>query len=170
MKSNRVSNKLNLHDAAHRISAFIYGNILILAALIVMSPEQVENGHALVIVSGTGLTTYLAHCIAEQQEIHVLHGRGVDFDVLKHAFRNAVPVLSSTAIPVAMLALGYFEITSVEVAWLLASLLVAFRLLFNGVVVAHYRSEKVTFRAMLSGLMLAIVTVAVAVLKAYLVH
>lgn len=69
-----------------------------------------KSGRALIIVAGTGLTTYLAHCVAEQQEMHVLHGRRGQLSVLKHAFRNAVPILSSTAGPVAVLALGYWAL------------------------------------------------------------
>lgn len=170
MKSTSGSGRLDLHDAAHRISAFIYGNILVLAALIVVSPEQIETGYALTVVAGTGLSTYLAHCVAEQQEIHVLHGHKANPEILKRAARNALPILSSTAIPTMMLWLGYQGITSVDTAWTLANALITIRLLFNGVVVARYREEKVTLRAILSGLVLAIVATAVALLKAYLTH
>lgn len=170
MKSALGSGRLDLHDAAHRTSAFIYGNILVLAALIVISPEQIETGYALPVVLGTGLSTYLAHCVAEQQEIHVLHGRKVNPRVLKRAFRNALPVLSSTAIPTVILSLGYWKLTSVDTAWTLANTLIIIRLLFNGIIVARYREEKITLRAILSGLVLAIAATAVALLKGYLTH
>lgn len=169
-RKSRNLNALEPHDAAHRVSAYIYGNILVLAALIAIFPEQIADGHALVIVLGTGLTTYLAHCLAEQQEIHVLKGKKVERGVLKVAFRNSLPILSSTVYPVFLLALGYWGVVSVDTAWTLAVGLIGLRLLFNGVIVARYRQEEVTLRTMLSGIILAGLALSVALLKNHLTH
>lgn len=169
-KSRIYDSALDPHDAAHRVSAFIYGNILVLAALVTINPHAIHDGHGVLIVLGTGLSTYLAHCVAEQQEMHVLHGKRVQMNVVIRALRNSVPILTSTSLPSFALALGYWYVLDAETAWYTAVGVVAVRLLLNGALVAKYRGEKVTLRTMLSGIVLAVVALAVALLKAHLTH
>lgn len=109
-KSRIYNSALDPHDAAHRVSAFIYGNILVLAALVTINPHAIHDGHGVLIV------------------------------------------------------------LDAETAWYTAVGVVAVRLLLNGALVAKYRGEKVTLRTMLSGIVLAVVALAVALLKAHLTH
>lgn len=52
-------------DAASRTSAYVYGNILVLAALVPLSIADVRSGTAVLIVLGTAVSTFFAHLFAE---------------------------------------------------------------------------------------------------------
>lgn len=67
-KARRKFAELDAHDVAHRISAYTYGNFLVLAALLsVYDANAIFDGTAILYITGTGLTTYIAHVIAEMQ-------------------------------------------------------------------------------------------------------
>ena len=73
-KARRKFAELDAHDVAHRISAYTYGNFLVLAALLsIHDANAIFDGTAILYITGTGLTTYIAHVISEMQEYRVLH-------------------------------------------------------------------------------------------------
>ncbi|MGV9858601.1 hypothetical protein ACWDTD_08100 [Gordonia sp. NPDC003425] len=98
--------------AASRLSAYVYGNILVLAAVVAVSPHDLESGHAFWIVIGTGATTYVAHVFADlvaQGSIPEAHGgshdsapTNADRDHVLGELRDAVPIVSSAAAVVAL--------------------------------------------------------------------
>lgn len=161
---------LSSHDAAHRISAYTYGNILALGALVLVSPSDIEHGHALTVLLATGLTTYLAHFLAESQEHRLLRGDNLTRADLATALRNAVPIVSSTLTPAFFLALAALHLLPAKVSWYLAVLSLVGRLFSVGFVVARYRKESATFRTLLGGIIFAALALAVALLKALLTH
>lgn len=169
-KQARMIEGLSPSNAAHRISAYTYGNILALGALVLVSAEDIEHGHALVVLLATGLTTFLAHFLAESQEHRLLHGNGLTKADVKDALRNAVPIVSSTLTPAFFLALAMFHLVPGKVSWYLAVLALVGRLFSVGFVVAHYRKESVTFRTLLGGIIFAVLGFTVAALKAVLTH
>ena len=167
---DRMIEGLSPSNAAHRISAYTYGNILALAALVLVSVEDIEHGHALLVLLATGLTTFLAHFLAESQEHRLLHGDGLTKADVKDALRNAVPIISSTAAPAFFLLLAMLHLLPVEVSWYLAILTLLGRLFSVGFVVARYRKESITFRTLLGGIVFAVLGFTVAALKALLTH
>ena len=69
--------------AASRLSAYVYGNILILGAVAVVDGHQIDHGYAVWLVLGTGLTTYVAHVLADliaKSSIPEAHGDGASGD------------------------------------------------------------------------------------------
>ena len=54
---------LSAEDYASRVSAYVYGNVLILTALVPL--HNTSTSHAAMIVIGTGLSTFIAHAFAE---------------------------------------------------------------------------------------------------------
>ena len=65
-KARRKFAELDAHDVAHRISAYTYGNFLVLAALLsIHDANAIFDGTAILYITGTGLTTYIAHVISE---------------------------------------------------------------------------------------------------------
>jgi hypothetical protein len=50
--------------AESRVSAYVYGNVLVLAAVVGASPASVLSGTAVALVIGTVLSTYVAHVLA----------------------------------------------------------------------------------------------------------
>ena len=108
-KARRKFAELDAHDVAHRISAYTYGNFLVLAALLsIHDANAIFDGTAILYITGTGLTTYIAHVISEMQEYRVLHGGTPPRDFVKHALGNASPILGTTVYPVALLILATF--------------------------------------------------------------
>jgi hypothetical protein len=90
-----------------RVSAYIYGNIFVLAALFAPSPESVAHWTAVVIVVATSATTFFAHVVAHN--IGQAIGRTDDEDLrvqLAREARDAVPIMTSGTVPAVLLGLG----------------------------------------------------------------
>ena len=78
---------------ARRISAFIYGNILVLAALVVLSPDDLKTTKGVVYVMGVVFSTFVAH-VASDVFAHLLRhpdGKGLSRK-LPCDLRDAVPI------------------------------------------------------------------------------
>ena len=56
---------LDLEDAKQRTTAYVYGNLLVLAAILSVTDEDVDSNRAFWIVLGTGVSTFVAHVFAE---------------------------------------------------------------------------------------------------------
>ena len=158
------------HDSASRISAYVYGNVLILAALVALSPSDLTSGKAAVIVLGTGITTYLAHLLAESVG-HRPHrvgrpGRAVVLAEL----RNAMPIVSSTAAPALFLAAAWLGWITPVVALSGAVLVTVGRMAFLGGVLARLRGQKSSLLTIFAGVGLAVLCAAIAAVKMLLTH
>ncbi|UCR89425.1 hypothetical protein [Mycetocola spongiae] len=157
-------------DAAARISAYVYGNVLILTALISQHPTDASSGRAALIVFATGLTTYLAHTFAEALGERVRTDEPPSWTLAKHELRNALPIASSTTIPVLLLvaaALGWLPPAG---ALLTAQLVTVIRMGLLGLILGHLRKEKSSFRSILTGILIAVAFAGIAGLKAFLTH
>ena len=103
--SSRLSSErrrpLTPESAASRISAYVYGNILVLAALVPItnSPEYI----GIAIVAGTALSTFIAHVFADSVAQSVRSGEQLSRDERLAELRNAVPILSSAVLPCVIL-------------------------------------------------------------------
>jgi hypothetical protein len=79
--------------ADSRVSAFVYGDVLVLAATLGVSPAAIRSGDAILVIAGTVVSTYLAHVLAD-----VI---GAVFDDLplgratRAELRDSVPIISA---------------------------------------------------------------------------
>jgi hypothetical protein len=90
-----------------RVSAYIYGNIFVLAAIFASSPQSIAHWSAVVIVGATSATTFFAHVVAHN--IGQAIGRPDEEDLraqLAQEARDAVPIMTSGTVPAVLLALG----------------------------------------------------------------
>lgn len=168
--AGRRARPLDREAAASRISAFVYGNILVTAALVTLVPADLRHSHALLVVAGTGLSTFVAHVLAETVGARARSDEALGWDSLRHEARHALPVVSSTAIPVGVLALalpGW-----IDASWALGGALAAtlLRLASLGWLVTHLRGEPASWRTFTAGVVLAALAGATALLKAVLTH
>lgn len=166
---------LDKHKVAHFINAYVYGNILILAAIISIKPEYVGNGHAALLTLGTGLATFVAHVFAETQEYEVLRKEGEDpaqgrKAALVQALKDSRPILTSTFLPALVFALGFWGLLHEDLAIQLALWIIGLRIFRIGFVVAKYRGEKASFKLVIRGIVLAFMALAIAELKVLLTH
>lgn len=102
----RREGPLSPERAARRMSAYIYGNILVVAAVVGVGAEAIEDGRAVLLVLGTTVTTYFAHVYSEAIA-HSLTTTGGARSDFSDELRDGVPIVSSGTVPVISLLLGY---------------------------------------------------------------
>ncbi len=90
---------LSREDAANRITAFVYGNILVITALVALHPQDLDGPKGVAYVVGTALSTFVAHVIAESVGLRVRTDIRPQRSTVVHELRNAVPILSSATLP-----------------------------------------------------------------------
>lgn len=165
-----------------RVSAYVYGNILVLAALATTTPHAVETGHGAVVVIATTVTTFLAHVLAHLVAHHVgdepparasagstggpAHGAVPDRDSL----RDAVPIASSGSLPALILLVAWLTGLDPSAAVLVSSAVVVVRLAGLGVLTRRYAGHRSRLADLWTGLVLAGLSGVVVVLKVLLTH
>jgi hypothetical protein len=106
-----------------RVGAYVYGNILVLAAILATSPQSIAHWTAIIFVVATAATTFLAHVVAHRIGQSIGH---TDEDALRvhlaQEARDAVPIMSSGTGPAVLLALGAFGWLPPEFSQLLAGI------------------------------------------------
>ncbi len=163
-------NPLELEDAARRTTAYVYGNILVLAALVSLLNEDVDSGRAFWIVLGTAVSTFLAHAFAEGMGALVRASETLTWANSVKLARESLPVLTSGVIPAGIILLGRLGVLAAGPALTVAEALVLLRIAGTGIVVARLRNERSSLLIILSGIAVALGGALVSVLKVYLTH
>lgn len=163
---------LDLEDAATRTTAYVYGNILVLAALVTQKSDDVYSGRAFWIVIGTAVSTFLAHVFAEGLGGLTRHPANdpVTWRGAIALARESWPVLTSGLLPAALLVLGWTEIIGAGLSLVLAEAVVLIRIAGTGIIVARLRNEPSSLRIILLGVAVAGVAALISLLKVYLTH
>ena len=172
---------IDKHDLAHFISAYTYGNFLILAALTgIHDAHEVVDGNAWLVVLGTGLCTYIAHIVAEAMEYRALHEGHATRDYLKHAAQNARPILTTTALPTIILLLATgdshdtFDTASAYIVLIVCYVIIVGRIFRLNFIINKVKDVEVTwgnfFVTLRTSIILTVVVIAVASLKVALTH
>jgi len=166
---------LDLSEASQRTTAYVYGNLLVLAALVALTAEQVESGHGILLVLGAAVSTFVAHVFAEAMGSSVRNAaepKPVD-PTLHDAWelaRESYPILVSGFVPAAIIALGWLEVLPAELSMYIADAVILIRIASTGIIVARLRNEASSLRIILIGVGVAVVGALVSLLKVYLTH
>jgi hypothetical protein len=154
--------------AESRVSAYVYGNVLVLAAVVGASPAAVRSGAAVAIVVGTVLSTYVAHVLAHS--IGSLLVGEATWTAVREELRDAVPIISSGTTPAVLL--GVTAAGWLPAAWgqALASVILLGRIAATGAVYRRLREDVPAGRAWAVGVAAAGVATVVVVLKLTLTH
>jgi len=167
----RRQHNLPVERVRSRVGAYIYGNILVLAAIFATSPEGVAHWTAVVIVVATSATTCLAHVVAHN--IGQAIGRA-DEDALRvhlaQEARDAVPIMTSGAGPAVFLALGALGWLPPGLSQVLAEAYVVLRLAGMGIIVRRISGEASRLPGRWSGFAIAGISVVIAALKNIVTH
>lgn len=162
--------------AAARLSAYVYGNILVLTAVVAASPASIDDGAAFVLVLATTVTTFLAHVFAEvvarsniPESVHGSTESEKKESVLDE-IRDAVPIASSGTVPSAILALAWLWILPTFWAQLIAGGVVVFRIATLQIVARRLRGKPLTFAVFVAGLATAAVAAVIVFAKVYFAH
>ena len=159
---------LSRHDAASRISAYIYGNILVLAALVPVPVADTSLGMAVVI--GTALSTFVAHSFAEAVGDSVRQGTALTAAERRTELRNSVPILSSAVLPSVILCTGWIGWLEPRTAQVLAEIAVLVRIAGIVFVIGRLRGERPNGTTMWGAAVLAVLAIMVVALKIALTH
>ena len=162
--------------AAARLAAYIYGNILVLTAVVAASPESIESGRAFVLGLATASTTLVAHVFAEivarSSFPEAVHGETEEEkkqSVLAEV-RDAVPIASSGTVPAIILALAWLWILPTSWAQLIAGGVGVFRIATLPLVAERLRGRPLTFRVVVAGFGTAAVAAIIVLIKVYAGH
>lgn len=154
-----------------RLSAYVYGNILVLTAIATTTPHMVETGLAAVVVAATTVTTYFAHVLAHFVAEHVEDENVVELESDRDELRDALPIISSGAAPTIVLAVaGLLDVHHTAMWVLIAAGVVLLRLAGLGALVAYLNGQQPAARAHLWGLGVAGVGLVIVVLKVWIAH
>ncbi|MEU5842879.1 hypothetical protein [Rhodococcus sp. NPDC047139] len=159
---------LSRSSAASRISAYVYGNILVLAALvpITTSPEYI----GIAIVAGTALSTFIAHVFAESVSQTVRTGEQISRSERLEELRDSVPILSSAVLPCLILATAWLGWLEPRTAQLLAEVAVLVRIGSTVLVVRRLQHRRPTTRTVMAAVGVALLATVVVVVKVVLTH
>jgi hypothetical protein len=150
------------------VSAYVYGNILVLAAVVGASPGTVASGAAVAIVVGTVLSTYVAHVLAHS--VGALLGGQDGRTAVRRQLRDAVPVLSSGITPAVLLSATAADWLPGGWGQALASAVLIGRIAATGMVYRRLREDVPLGKAWAVGATAAGVAAVAVLLKLTLTH
>ncbi|UYN83560.1 MAG: hypothetical protein KIT89_12910 [Microcella sp.] len=153
-----------------RLSAYVYGNILVLAAIVIATGKSIVGGEAALLVSVTALTTYVAHILAHNVGQQLGRERHAHRPHMVHEIQDALPILVSGVVPAAILFVATFSVVPTQFAQLTAAVWVVGRLALIGFLVERLSGRRPTWRTLSGGLGLALACAIVVVLKVLFAH
>jgi hypothetical protein len=161
----RADPELPREDAAARISAYVYGNILIFAAILALDESDVQHGHAVVVELGVAFSTFLAHVLSELIGRNVRTGTRTSVADVLHEVRDSIPIITSALVPCLLLTGAVLDWLSAPAAITASEVYLFVRLALVGLVVERLRIRRASVRTLLAGVLLALVAAGIAVLK-----
>ncbi len=129
-------------DVASRVSAYVYGNVLVMAALIALHPDDLRGPGGVLSVLGVGASTFVAHAVGEAVGSRVREGRSLDAAALRHELRGALPIATAAGVPAALLTPAWVGVADADPVLVLVLALVDIRLALLGSVVAWMSGER----------------------------
>jgi hypothetical protein len=169
---NRVpfvgGDKLSPEDMSSRISALIYGNILVLAALIPVTHSHDRFGIA--VIWGAAVTTFIAHYFAELVGRAVRDDTVADREIRLSELRDSLPILSAAVVPSLILALAWVGLFEPRTAQLIAELFMVLRIASISYVIERIRHERVTSRTHWTAIIFGGVALVIVGLKVAFAH
>ncbi|MFD4366262.1 hypothetical protein [Rhodococcus sp. NPDC058521] len=159
---------LSVEHAAGRVSAYVYGNILVLAALVPVTRSQETLGVAVVL--GAALSTFVAHAFAEVVGQNIRTGEKLDRAQRLAELRDGVPILSSAFMPIAILSTAWLGWLEPRTAQLVAEAVMVCRIASISYVISRLRGDPVRWHTHLAAFVLAFVAALVVLLKILLTH
>ena len=152
------------------MSAYVYGNVLVMATLISLEPGDLRGPTAVLYVLGVGATTYLAHLVGDGAGRRVREGRSIQWPEVRREIRDTLPIGTAATVPAAILLPAWAGPADARVALALAIGATCVRLALLGSAVEWFSGERSSTRLFLAGAGLALASAAAAFLKWRLTH
>ncbi|CRK50342.1 conserved membrane hypothetical protein [Rhodococcus sp. RD6.2] len=160
---------LPVEDYASRISAYVYGNILVLTALIPLNHSTGITRASLVVIA-TSLSTFVAHAFAESVGRSARSGRQLTTTERIAELRDSVPVLTSGLVPALVVGIGGLGLIELSTALILAEIWVVTRIASITYVITRLRGERPTGQTLIGSLVLGVIAVVIVAIKLFLTH
>ena len=154
--------------ADNRMSAYIYGDVLVLAATAGVYDSAIRSGEALLVVLGTVASTYVAHVLADVVGA-VFSGHGLLASLLDE-LRDSVPIATAGLPPLILFAGAGLGWPAPRWAQAAASGVLVVRLGSIGLVYHHLKEPIGWARATSIGVLVAGVAAFAVALKLLLIH
>ncbi|WP_280340251.1 hypothetical protein [Nocardia neocaledoniensis] len=159
---------LDQRNAASRISAYIYGNVLILAALIPVAPSVEHVG--ILVVLGTAVSTFVAHAFAESVGQSVRQGGAVPAAPRWANLRDSLPILTSAVLPCAILAAAAVGWLQPRTAQILAEVVMLVRIAGIVFVIQRLQGRRPDRSTLIGAVLLGCAATTVVAVKIALTH
>jgi hypothetical protein len=154
--------------ADNRMSAYVYGDVLVLAATAGVYDAAIRSGEALLVVLGTVASTYVAHVLADV--VGAVFGGHKVGRALWAELRDSVPIISAGVPPLVLFAAAAWGWPPPLWAQAVSSALLVLRLGSIGVVYHHLKEPIGWARAGGFGVVVALVAAVAVSLKLALLH
>ena len=161
---------MTLERVRQRISGYVYGNILVLAAIAIVTGDAINSGEGTIVVALTTLTTFFAHVIAQAVGQQLGREPGTRALHAQQELRDAWPILASGVVPATIFLIAEFGFLPSELAQLTAALWVIARLALIGFLLERLSGRRASWRTLSGGLILALLSAVVVVLKVMFAH
>jgi hypothetical protein len=152
------------------VSAYVYGNVLVMATLISLQPDDLRGPTAVLYVLGVGVSTFLAHMVGDGAGRRVRERRSMQWVEVRREIRDTLPIGTAATLPAAILLPAWGGLVDAPLALALAFAATGLRLALLGSAVEWFSGERSSPRLFLAGAGLAVVSAAAAVLKWGLTH
>lgn len=161
---------LSPEDAATRIAAYVYGNIVVLAALVSLNREDALTGHSALAIAGVAVSTFLTHVLAHGIG-HRLHALGpLTWPDVQFELRGSLPILTSAFFPSLLMLITAATSIPGAYAQVFVGLFLVIRLGLLGALVAQVRGTPSSARIVAASAGLALLAAVVTTLKVLLGH
>lgn len=164
----RRRSDLDSHRADSRVSEYVYGDVLVLAATAGVYRAAIASGQAVLVVLGTVASTYVAHVVADV--VGAVFGGRALWPTVRAELRDSVPVLSAGAPSCALVAAAALGWPAPGWAQALAIAVLIGRLATIGLVYRRLHPTVTLHHAVSFGVLAAAAATAAAALKLLLAH
>lgn len=157
-------------QASRQLSAYVYGSVLVLAALATMPLGHVASKDGAAMVLGVGISTFVAHLFADfvgsQIEGGVRNSEAGAFRML----RGSLPILSATSIPLLLVLLAWQGALGSAFALRAAEAVCIGRIALTGFFVGRYQGRPADGATWLGCMVLGAAGVTVVAIKILVGH
>jgi hypothetical protein len=155
-------------EAAGRITAYVYGNLVVLGALLAQIPSSAASTRGALTILAAGLSTFVAHAFADMLGRRVGHGHRSVLHAALASARESLPIVTSAIVPIGILAIGAWMNWSEAPVQLAAELFICARVGMIGATAERYRGRPSSRRFALVGVVIAIAAALVSLAKVFI--
>jgi hypothetical protein len=163
-----IAHAVDAHRSASRVAAYVYGDVLVLAAAAGVSHGAARSGEAVLIVAATVVSTYLAHVLADTLGAIVAGARLRP--TVRAEIRDALPVISAGVPPALLFAAAELHWLGAALAQDLACGFLLARIAAVGLLYRHFHPEVRLARALSLGAVAAAVAAVAVAIKLSIAH